>query len=151
MLKLKDDDVLNRSITSFIIPSDEVAHVQPDNNLEHALLVLVKSGYTAIPVLDHSYKLQGLISKAQILDSILGIERIEPEKLSHWQVKEVMTNDIACVSDEIPFEKVISLSINHPFVCVQDNRGAFLGIIPRSKILAYLNGFLHEQRKQDRS
>ena len=34
-----------------MIPSERVAHVQIGNNLEHALLVLTKSGYTAIPVL----------------------------------------------------------------------------------------------------
>ncbi|WP_280768349.1 cyclic-di-AMP-binding protein CbpB [Salipaludibacillus daqingensis] len=151
MPNLQDNDVLNRSTTSFLIPAEQVAHVQPDNNLEHALLVLVKSGYTAIPVLDTAYKLQGLISKAQILDSILGIERIEPEKLGQWTVQEVMTSDIAGVYDETPFEKVLSLSINHPFICVQNKQGAFMGIIPRSKILAYLNGYFHEQRKHMRS
>ncbi|MCE7794377.1 CBS domain-containing protein [Salipaludibacillus sp. CUR1] len=149
MPELKED-VLNRSITTFLISADQVAHVQPDNNLEHALLVLVKSGYTAIPVLDTNFKLQGLISKAQILDSILGIERIEHEKLGEWKVKEVMTDNIACVNDDQPFEKVLSLSINHPFVCVENTQGAFLGIIPRSKILAYINGYFHEQRKNTR-
>jgi len=151
MPNLQDNDVLNRSTTSFLIPAEEVAHVQPDNNLEHALLVLVKSGYTAIPVLDKSFKLQGLISKAQILDSILGLERIELDKLNQWTVQEVMTTDIGGVHDETPFEKVLSLSISHPFVCVKNKEGAFMGIIPRSKILAYLNGYFHEQRKLMRS
>lgn len=150
MPNLQDNDVLNRSITSFLIPSEQVAHVQPDNNLEHSLLVLVKSGYTSIPVLDSSYKLQGLVSKSQILDSILGLERIELEKLNQWTVQEVMTTDFAGVHDETPFEKVLSLSINHPFVCVENKQGAFMGIIPRSKILAYLSGYLHDQRKHMR-
>lgn len=151
MQKLHDGDVLSHSIHSLLIPAEQVAHVQPENNLEHALLVLVKSGYTAIPVLDTAFKLNGLISKAQILDSILGMERIEPEKLDRWTVKEVMTTNIACVDEKTAFERVLSLSINHPFVCLENEQRAFLGIIPRSKILAYLNGHLHEQRKQERS
>lgn len=148
MPKLQESDVLNHSIKSFLIPAEQVAHAQPENSLEHALLVLVKSGYTAVPVLGASFKLNGLIGKAQILDSILGIERIEPEKLDHWKVKDVMTTDVARVNDKDPFEKVLSLSINHPFICVEDNHGAFIGIIPRSKILAYLNGYFHDHRRQ---
>ncbi|WP_416149593.1 cyclic-di-AMP-binding protein CbpB [Salipaludibacillus sp. HK11] len=151
MPNLQDSDVLNRSISSFLIPAERVAHVQPDNNLEHTLLVLVKSGYTAIPVLDMSYRLKGLISKAQILDSILGLERIELEKLGEWKVLELMTTDFACVDDETPFERVLSLSINHPFVCIENKQGAFMGIIPRSKILAYLNGYFHDKRKKSRA
>jgi predicted transcriptional regulator len=108
----------------------------------------VKSGYTAIPVLDTSYKLRGLISKAQILDSIIGLEQIEPERLKDTRVGEVMSTSFACVNEESPFEKALSQSINNPFLCVEDQTGSFLGIITRSKLLAYLNGYLHDQKKR---
>ena len=62
------------SVAELMIPSEKVAHVQINNPLEHALLVLVKSGYSAVPVLDTSYKLVGMISKTVILNEILGIE-----------------------------------------------------------------------------
>ncbi|CAM3805355.1 cyclic-di-AMP-binding protein CbpB [Alkalicoccus chagannorensis] len=148
MQNIEEHDVLSGSIDLFIVPSEEVAHVQPDNSLEHALLVLVKSGYTAIPVLNMSNELQGIISKAQILDRILGIERIEPEKLHSWLVEEIMEKDYTSVNYQAPFEKVMTQSIQYPFVCVEDDEGSFKGIIPRSKILAHLNGFLHDLRKK---
>ncbi|TVP82775.1 MAG: CBS domain-containing protein [Alkalicoccus sp.] len=141
-------DLLNEKITSFIIPAEEVAHVQPDNSLEHALLVLVKSGYTAIPVLDLNSRLNGIISKAQILDSILGIERLEPEKLTDCLVNDMMTSSYITVQENTTFEKVMQQSIQHPFVCVENMQGEFVGLIPRSKILAYLNGYLHDLRKK---
>ncbi len=37
-------------VSDLIISSEKVAHVQLNNPLEHALLVLVKSGYSAVPV-----------------------------------------------------------------------------------------------------
>ncbi|UCZ55274.1 CBS domain-containing protein [Bacillus shivajii] len=148
MQKLEESNILGKEITPFLIPAEKVAHVQPDNSLEHALLVLVKSGYTAIPVLDTAFKLKGLISKAEILDTILGIEKIEPERLNDTKVKDVMSTSLACINDFSPFEKALSYSINHPFVCVEDDFGSFIGIITRSKLLAYLNGYLHEQRKK---
>ncbi|MBM7097235.1 MULTISPECIES: cyclic-di-AMP-binding protein CbpB [Alteribacter] len=148
MQNLQEYHILQQPIESFIISAEEVAHVQPDNSLEHALLVLVKSGYTAIPVLDTAFKLRGLISKAQILDSIIGIEKIEPDRLHNTTVTEVMSTTFACVKKNSPFEKALSFSINNPFICVEDEKGAFLGIITRSKLLAYLNGYLHDQKKR---
>ncbi|WP_026689365.1 cyclic-di-AMP-binding protein CbpB [Alteribacter aurantiacus] len=149
MQNLQEAHILQQPIESFIISAEEVAHVQPDNSLEHALLVLVKSGYTAIPVLDTTFKLRGLISKAQILDSIIGIEKIEPDRLHKTTVAEVMSTTFACVKKDAPFEKALSYSINNPFICVEDDRGSFLGIITRSKLLGYLSGYLHEQKKKN--
>ncbi|PRO66744.1 cyclic-di-AMP-binding protein CbpB [Alkalicoccus urumqiensis] len=151
MPNIQETDLLAGGIDTFIIPADQVAHVQPDNSLEHALLVLVKSGYTAIPVLGMDSCLRGIISKAKILDSILGVERMEPEKLSSLTVEEVMERDFSAVKADVVFEKVMSLSIQYPFVCVENHDGQFKGIIPRSKILAHLNGYLHELRKTNPS
>lgn len=147
MHNTKEQNLLNIGIEQFIISAEDVAHVQPDNSLEHALLVLVKSGYTAIPVLTTSYKLCGLISKAQILDEILGVERMEPERLGQYLVRDMMTEDVASVLTSSTLERVMNVSINYPFVCVENEDGAFDGIITRSKLLAHLNGYLHEQRR----
>ncbi|SDY58520.1 CBS domain-containing protein [Evansella caseinilytica] len=148
MQKLDSTNILDISIQPFVTSVEKVAHVQPGNTIEHALLVLIKSGYTAIPVLDTSFKLHGLISKAQILDSILGLERIEPERLQQITVVDVMTDSIARMKVTDPFEKALSYSINHPFICVEGDENEFLGIITRSRLLAYLNGYFHEHRKK---
>lgn len=81
MISLYSGEFLEVSIKDLMIPSERVAHVQVGNSLEHALLVLTKSGYTAIPVLDPHYRLMGLISTPIIMDSILGLERIEFEQI----------------------------------------------------------------------
>lgn len=89
MISLHSEEFLGFNISDFMIPSERVAHVQVGNSLEHALLVLTKSGYTAIPVLDPQYKLQGLISTPIIMDSILGLERIEFEQLEKKGLKRL--------------------------------------------------------------
>ena len=45
-------------------------------------------------MLDPHYKLHGLISTPIIMDSILGLERIEFEKLEQKRVEEVMNKKI---------------------------------------------------------
>ncbi len=94
MISLQSDQLLEATVGQFMIEADKVAHVQVGNNLEHALLVLTKTGYTAIPVLDASYRLHGLIGTNMIMNSIFGLERIEFEKLDQITVEEVMVTDI---------------------------------------------------------
>ena len=94
MISIPKDEFQQILVKDLMISSDKVAHVQIGNSLEHALLVLVKSGYSAIPVLDPMYKLHGLISTAMILDGILGLERIEFERLENMKVEQVMKEEI---------------------------------------------------------
>ncbi|MGJ7923135.1 cyclic-di-AMP-binding protein CbpB [Neobacillus sp. LXY-4] len=139
MIKLHGDEFSELTIKNLLIPSERVAHVQIGNNLEHALLVLTKSGYSAIPVLDPAYKLHGLISTPIIMESILGLERIEFETLENKRVEEVMVVDIPRLTTESSLQASISLLVDHPFLCVEDKDGVFEGILTRRAILKKLH------------
>lgn len=143
---LKSSTFLDENMKNLIIPIEKVAHVQQNNSLEHALLVLVKSGYTAIPVLDKESKLNGVISKALILDSILGLERIELDRLHSFKVSDVMNSKLATMKMSGTFSKALALSINNPFICMTDDDGAFKGILTRSSLLVYLNQELFQKK-----
>ncbi|WP_164669190.1 cyclic-di-AMP-binding protein CbpB [Virgibacillus doumboii] len=138
MSTIQDKQLTEILIEDLMISSEKVAHVQLNNPLEHALLVLVKSGYSAVPVLDASYKLAGTIGKTLILNEILGLERFEIEKLSEMQVHEVMNTDIPSISKQDTFMQGLKAVINYPFVCVSDDEGYFDGIITRRAILKQL-------------
>lgn len=126
------------NISDLIIPAANVAHVQLGNSLQHALLVLIKSGYSVIPVLDMNYRIHGLVSTTIIVESILGLERIEYEKLDERKVDDVMINKIPRISSQGEFLRALELSINHPFICVEDENGMFVGILTRKSILAVM-------------
>ena len=135
MLTSNNTELLYSSIERFVIPAERVAHVQIANNLEHGLLVLTKSGYTAIPVLDPHFKLYGLISSPMILDAILGLERIEFEKLEELKVSDVMNDEHPRLKLEDNVEKGLALLIDHPFICVENEEGIFEGILTRRALL----------------
>lgn len=139
MINLHSGGFLEIDIRNLMIPSERVAHVQLGNNLEHALLVLTKSGYTAIPVLDQNYKLHGLISTPIMMDSILGLERIEFEQLEKKRVEEVMNKSVPRVKVTASIKSCLKLLVNHPFLCVETEDGYFEGILPRSTLLNQLN------------
>ncbi|XJZ28333.1 cyclic-di-AMP-binding protein CbpB [Bacillota bacterium Lsc_1132] len=147
MISLHSGEFLEISIQDLMIPSERVAHVQIGNNLEHALLVLTKSGYTAIPVLDPHYKLHGLISTPILMDSILGLERIEFEKLEQKRVEEVMNKAVPRVKTTASMQTCLELLVNHPFLCVESEEGIFEGILPRSSVLNQLNKHIKKLNK----
>lgn len=140
---LDKDILMQTNIQDLMIPAEKVAHVQIGNHLDHALLVLIKSGYTAVPVLDPQFRLHGLISKTLILDSILGIETIEVDKLAIYKVEDVMNENLPRLHLEDDFMKALGLTINHPFVCVVDDNNVFAGIITRRAILKLFTKHIH--------
>ncbi|WP_252315639.1 cyclic-di-AMP-binding protein CbpB [Sinobaca sp. H24] len=144
MQTLKNSQIMDNEIKQLIVSDEKVAHVQLENPLDHALLILIKSGYTAIPVLDKSYRVQGQISKAHILDSILGIERIEMERLHDYKVKDVMSAKVPRMHKDETFGKALMLSINHPFVCIEDHDHSFVGILTRRSILALIHRYFEK-------
>jgi predicted transcriptional regulator len=145
MTVLENKEFAKMTVAQFLIPSDKVAHVQLGNYLDHALLVLTKTGYSAIPVLDTSCKLHGLISMTMIMDAILGLERIEFERLETMKVEEVMNKDIPRLLLDDDIVKGVGLIVNHPFVCVENKDGYFEGIFTRREILKQLSKQLRKK------
>ncbi len=131
----KNNESSQLSVKDLMIPSEKVAHVQINNPLEHALLVLVKTGYSAVPVVDASYKLEGIIGKSIILNETLGLERFEFERLSEMKVKEVMNADIPVLSGNDSYIEGLKAVIDYPFICVVDENHHFDGILTRRAIL----------------
>jgi len=148
MISLQSGENLEKNIRDLMIPSERVAHVQVGNSLEHALLVLTKSGYTAIPVLDPFYKLHGLISTPIIMDSILGLERIEFEKLEEIRVEEIMNKKIQRVNISSSVKEAIPLLIDNPFLCVVNGDGYFEGIFTRRSVLIEINNYIRMVNKK---
>ncbi|SEN65450.1 CBS domain-containing protein [Amphibacillus marinus] len=143
MEHLKELPLLQVTAEMLMVSSEKVAHVQLNNPIEHALLILVKSGYSAVPVLDMQYKFQGIVGKNTILNEILGLERFELEKLSSVTVEDVMTSDIPCLRKSDPFLTCLKALMDHTFVCVVNANGYFDGIVTRRAVLKQLNKYIH--------
>ncbi|GIO25999.1 cyclic-di-AMP-binding protein CbpB [Ornithinibacillus bavariensis] len=146
---LQDRDLTSLTIRDLMIPSEKVAHVQLNNPLEHALLVLVKSGYSAVPVLDSTYRLQGTIGKTRILNEILGLEQFEIERLSTLQVQEVMVTDIPRLLKEDTILDGLKALIDYPFVCIVDEEGYFDGILTRRALLKELRKDIYSGKSKN--
>ena len=143
MISINNKEFLFTPIADHIIPSEKVVHVQVGNNAEHALLVLTKTGYSSIPVLDAQDRLQGLLSIRTVTDSILGLAHIEYERLPDLRVDEIMKTDFPTIRTTDRFQRGLDLVIDHPFVCVVDEDGTFAGILTRRVILKEFKKYIY--------
>ncbi|WP_413365121.1 cyclic-di-AMP-binding protein CbpB [Lysinibacillus sp. 3P01SB] len=144
MLSTNNKELLDIPIKDFIISSEKVAHVQSGNSAEHALLVLTRTGYSSIPVLDIKYRLQGLLSSKMITEAILGLERIEYDRLPDIKVDDIMEREVAYLKITDTFKRALDLVINHAFLCVVDEDGTFAGIMTRRVILKQLKKYIYQ-------
>ena len=147
MIVASSKDFLQIPIEDYIISAEKVAHVQLGNNAEHALLVLTKTGYSSIPVLDVKYRLHGLISSQQITDEILGLEHIEYERLPNLKVDDIMKPDVPVINIKEKFQKALDLLVNNPYICVIDDDRTFLGILTRRVILKQMKKYLYQTQE----
>jgi predicted transcriptional regulator len=146
MISLPSRDFLETRIEDYIISSEKVAHVQLGNSAEHALLVLTKTGYSAVPVLDLKYRFCGLINAQRITESILGMNHIEYERLPEIRVEEIMQTDFPLIKINDRFQRALDLLINQNFLCVVDDDGMFMGILTRRVILKQLKKQIYQIR-----
>lgn len=144
MISMTNKDFLDTPVADLIISSEKVAHVQLGNNAEHALLVLTKTGYSSIPVLDAQYRLHGLLSIRMITESILGLDHIEFENLSEIKVNDIMDTKVATLNIQDKFQRALDLVINHAFLCVVDDEEKFVGIMTRRVILKQLKKHIYQ-------
>lgn len=141
---IKQEDALYYlTAEDIMISSEKVAHVQLNNPLEHALLILLKSGYSAVPVLDSKYRFKGTIGKGSILNETLGLERFEMENLSTKTVESIMDTDIPCLKKSANFFECLKILIDYSFICIIDENGFFDGIVTRRAILKQMNQYFH--------
>lgn len=147
MIVASSKDFLQIPIEDYIISAEKVAHVQLGNNAEHALLVLTKTGYSSIPVLDVKYRLHGLISSQQITDEILGLEHIEYERLPDLKVDDLMKTDVPVINIKEKFQKGLDLLVDNPYLCVIDDERTFMGILTRRVILKQMKKYLYQTQE----
>lgn len=145
MNSLKGRGLLETPISDFVISAEKVAHVQSNNSAEHALLVLAKSGYSTIPVLDLKFHLQGLLSIQIITEAIIGLKEIEYKKLENIKVSDIMITDVAVLKESDTFQKALDIVIDHAFICVVDDEGIFTGILTRRVILKQLKKYIYQK------
>lgn len=143
MIGEKFTKLFNRPTANLMIPASQVAVVNEEDSLLHAVLVLSNSGYQTIPVIDDNNCIRGLISISNIVTSFDNLSLFDEDKLLKIKVSRVMHQIVPILFDNYQLEDVLSLLINNNFVCITHKNGYFLGIISRRTVLERFTQLAH--------
>ncbi len=134
------------NISFFLKPKSEVTYLYDDCPVRQAMNYMVKSGFTAIPMIDQSGRYVGTICEGDFLKLLLESEGRQLDDVKVGEVERRFRHNV--VSIDANMEDLVNLVTDQNFVPVADGRGMFIGIITRHDILmAFQNAHRPVQAK----
>lgn len=130
------------NIFFFLKPKVEVSYLTENCPVQQAMQDMLRSGFTAIPVVNAKGTYVGTITEGDFLRLVLHYPREKLEQLTVGQVELRVHH--RSVSIDAKLEDMVELVTEQNFVPVVDGRGMFCGIVTRRDVITYL----YEQVKQ---
>ena len=126
------------NILFFIIPKSDVAYIYDDYSLRQTIEKMEYHKYTAVPLLNRQGIYIGTITEGDLLRTVkeqYDMNLHDAEDMPIYKVKRRWKIDPVTIDCDI--EDLISLAMRQNFVPVVDDKGVFIGIIPRKAIIQY--------------
>ena len=135
------------NILFFLTPKAMCSYVDAGATLRQAMERMEKSGFSALPVLESDGSYAGVLTEGDLLWALKGMCATDIRQTETHYIRELMPRRVIHpVKVDTRVEDLISVAADHNFVPVVDDKGDFIGIVTRSRILKYClqTGFLHE-------
>ncbi|WP_141201667.1 CBS domain-containing protein [Paludifilum halophilum] len=144
-MKKNLSSLFSREISSLVIPKEDVVTVAPEWTLERGLLVLTRRGYASVPVIDSKGRVEGVISKTNILDFMLASNHFEFGKLSRYRVREAMNQNHSGILANSIFSFAFDVLIDRPYIPIIDMQNKFVGILTRKVLMEKVTGYFQQE------
>ena len=123
-----------------ITPKNQIAFVYSDYTLRQTLEKLEYHGYSAVPIIDREGRYIATITEGDLLHILKNKYSLNIKEAEALPLMEIPRRfDIHAVTIHTKMEDLIAHALNQNFVPVVDDRGVFIGIITRKKIIQYLS------------
>ncbi|EGK10877.1 CBS domain protein [Desmospora sp. 8437] len=137
--------LFDREISPLIVPREKVVTVHPDWTLERALLVLTRRGYASVPVIDDDGKVEGVISKTDILDLMLNRSHFRLDRLANLYVRDAMNQNHSGILPNSIFSFAFDVLLDRPYIPVIDLDNRFIGILTRRVLMEKVTEFFQQE------
>ena len=127
------------NVAFFLTPKSITAYLTMGDSLRQGLEKLKFHGYTALPVITSSGEYAGYISEGDFLREIFRIGTIDTRDLEEITIDGLVHTDDIAVKITASMEDLLSSFIDHNFVPVTDDTGAFIGIVTRRAVIKHLS------------
>lgn len=124
------------NISYFLRPKVTVTYLTDDCPVRQALDDMLKSGFTAVPVVSPKGKYVGTITEGDFLRLLLQRSAEDLDKMTVGQVERRVRH--RSVTIDARMEDMVDLAAVQNFVPVTDGRGMFCGIITRGDVINQL-------------
>ena len=135
------------NILFFLTPKAMCAYIEADDTLRQAMERMERSGYSALPVLDKNGKYCGVVTEGDLLWTIKRVCGMDLRQTEAHSISEIQhRRAVQPVRVDTRVEDLISVAADQNCVPVVDDKGDFIGIVTRSRILRYYlqTNFPHE-------
>lgn len=142
------------NVLFFLTPKQDVAYLYSDSTLRQALEKMEYHRYSCIPLIDRDGTYAGTITEGDLLWDIkkrLPADTDDFDVVPISQVARRSDYKAVCVTTSI--EELLEAAQNENFVPVVDDRGVFIGIVTRKRIMQYYADKVdrREHRPNDRT
>ena len=126
------------NILFFLTPKAMCAYIEADDTLRQAMGRMERSGYSALPVLDKNGKYCGVVTEGDLLWTVKRVCGLDLRQTEEHSISEIQhRRAVQPVRVDTRVEDLISVAADQNFVPVIDDKGDFIGIVTRSRILKY--------------
>ena len=126
------------NILFFLTPKAMCAYIESDDTLRQAMERMEHSGYAALPVLDKSGKYCGVVTEGDLLWTLKRLCVMDLRQTEEHSISEIEhRRTVQPVRVDTRVEDLLSVAAEQNFVPVIDDKGDFIGIVTRSRILRY--------------
>ena len=127
------------NIAKIMVPKISTVFLHERQTVRQGWEVMIRGGYTAIPVLDDEQRYIGSVTEGDFLRYVFSVESLDKLDMEKHRVGELVRREFCpSISIDAGEEEVIAASLNQNFVPVVDSRNTMCGIITRRGVIAYL-------------
>lgn len=130
------------NVLLLLTPKNQLKFLDASNTARQGVEKIRITGYTAIPVVDSkSGCYVGTISEGDLLWQLLDAPHQSLKDLESIKLIDLIdSRKYKAMHVETPMDDLVKLIMNQNFVPIIDDRGVFMGIVTRRKVIEYYYG-----------
>lgn len=136
------------NIIFFLTPKNNIEYLNDEHTVRQAIEKIRLKGFTAVPIVskkDGTYI--GTVSEGDFLWHIINNNYLNIKELEDVLVIDIINQGrYQSVSIDAKIDDLLNLIKNQNFVPVVDDRGIFMGIITRRRVIEYYYNLSKEQQ-----
>ena len=126
------------NILFLLTPQSQVASIYSDCTLRQGLEKMKAHGYTALPVLTRDNQYVGTVSEGDFLWNMLDRRDNSIKSKEKLMVSDILRPGFnPSVNIYVTMEELMTRAVSQSFIPVVDDRGFFIGIVTRQKIIQH--------------